>query len=131
MEIKQKQAGTLKKGNYLVIDGAACIVTDLNISRPGKHGHAKINLFAVGIIDDKKRNIVMPAHANVDVPVIDKRNAQILSIHEDIANVMDTETFETFDLKIPEDMKNELTEEMTVLYWVILNDRVLKKIKTE
>jgi translation initiation factor 5A len=103
----------------------------MNISRPGKHGHAKVNMFAVGILDGRKRNIVMPAHDNVEVPVIDKRNAQVLSIHGDIANVMDAETYETFDLKIPEELKPELAEGMTVLYWVILADKVMKKIKTE
>jgi len=131
MTIKQKKVGGLQKGNYIVIDGVACIVTDTNISRPGKHGHAKVNMFAVGILDGRKRNIVMPAHDNVEVPVIDKRNAQVLSIHGDIANVMDAETYETFDLKIPEELKPELAEGMTVLYWVILADKIMKKIKTE
>lgn len=131
MDIKHKSVGSLKKGDYIIIEGVACTVTDLAISRPGKHGHAKVNLFAVGMLDGKKRNIVMPGHDNIEVPVIDKRNAQILNMHGNHANVMDIETFETFDMDIPEELQKELKEGMTVLYWQILGDRVMKQIKPE
>ena len=49
MAVKIVSVSSLKKGSYIIIDGAACKVTDLKISRPGKHGHAKVNLTAVGI----------------------------------------------------------------------------------
>ena len=65
-----KSIGEMKKGSSIVIDGAACRVTDMSTSRPGKHGHAKVRLQAVGIIDEKKREIVMPGHDNVEVPII-------------------------------------------------------------
>lgn len=130
-EVKMKSVGSLQKGNYVVIDGAACTVVDVKISRPGKHGHAKVNLMAVGMLDGKKRNIVMPGHDNIEVPVIEKRNAQVLSVHGDACNVMDTETYETFDLKIPEELAGQVAEGQVVLYWVVLNDRVLKQVKSE
>lgn len=128
-EIKRKSVGSLQVGNYVIIEDAACTVTNIQTSRPGKHGHAKVRLDAVGMVDGRKRQIVMPGHDEIDVPVIDKRNAQILSISGDTAQVMDAETYETFDLAIPEELKEELTEGATVLYWQILNDRVMKQIK--
>jgi len=73
----------------------------------------------------------MPGHDNIEAPVIDKRNAQILSIHGDTANVMDSETYETFDMKIPDELKNEVIEGVTVLYWVILGQKIMKQIKGE
>jgi translation initiation factor 5A len=130
-EIKYKSVGSLQKGNYVVIDGVASIVTDVATSRPGKHGHAKVNMSAVGMFDGKKRNVVMPGHDNIEVPVIDKRNAQILNINGDKCNVMDLETYETFDLKIPEELKGEVAEGLTIVYWAVLSDRVLKQIKSE
>ncbi|MFH1506714.1 MAG: translation initiation factor IF-5A [archaeon] len=131
MEVKHKSVGNLQKGHYVVIDNVACSVTDTKVSRPGKHGHAKVNLTAVGLLDGKKRNIVMPGHDNIEVPVIGKKNAQVLSITGDTANVMDTETYETFDLKIPEELKGELKESQTVVYWIILHDKVMKQIKPD
>ena len=131
MSIKQQSIGSLKKGSYIVIDDVACKVTDLSVSRPGKHGHAKVNLMAVGLIDGKKRNMVAPGHDSVDVPIIDKKNAQVLSISGNHANVMDMESYETFDMEIPDEMKDEVVEGCTVLYWQILDDKVMKQVSNK
>jgi translation initiation factor 5A len=128
-EVRQGHVGDLKKGSYVVIEGIASQVTDTQVSRPGKHGHAKVRLTAAGLIDKKKRVIVMPGHDNIPIPIIEKKNAQVLSITGDTANVMDSETYETFDLKIPDDMKGTLSDGITVLYWEILNDKVMKQVK--
>jgi translation initiation factor 5A len=128
-ETVPKSVATLQKGNYVVVDGTACVVQDTQTSRPGKHGHAKVRLVAVGMIDGKKREMVLPGHDNVDVPIIEKRTAQVLSINNNNANVMDGETFETFDLAIPEELKDQVMEGSNILYWVILNDKVMKQIK--
>ena len=130
-EKKIVSVGSLKKGSYVILDGVACRVTNTSTSRPGKHGHAKVRLEAVGIIDGKKRETVMPGHDNIEAPIIDKRNAQILSIQGDVANVMDSETYETFDMKIPEDLKGQVVEGATVLYWVILGNKIMKQVKGE
>ena len=130
-DVVPKSVGTLSKGNYVIVDGIASIVTDTQVSRPGKHGHAKVRLVAVGMIDGKKRELVLPGHDSIDVPIIEKKNAQILSITNGNANVMDSETFETFDLTIPEELKDQCAEGVVVVYWVILNDRVMKQIKPQ
>ncbi|MAE42655.1 translation initiation factor IF-5A [Candidatus Woesearchaeota archaeon] len=129
MATKISSVGSLQKGNYVILEGAACKVTDTQVSRPGKHGHAKVRMTAVGLVDSKKRVIVMPGHDNIEVPIVEKKTAQVLSIKEDTANVMDSETYETFDLKIPEELKGEVTEGANVLYWIILSDKVMKQVK--
>ncbi len=129
MSTKNVSAGSIQKGSYIVIEGAACKVMDTQTSKPGKHGHAKVRISAIGLIDDKKRVVVMPGHDNVEVPIIEKKTAQVLSIKNDVANVMDSETYETFDLKIPEELKGEVVEGCSVLYWQILNENVMKQVK--
>ncbi len=126
---KVTSVGSLTRGNYVIIEGVACKVTGTQTSRPGKHGHAKTRLSAVGILDKKKRIIVMPGHDNIDVPIIEKKTAQVLSINDNTANVMDSETYETFDLKIPEELKGSVVEGGNVLYWIILEDKVMKQVK--
>ena len=128
-EKKSVSVGSLKKGDTIIVDEAPCKVTDIATSRPGKHGHAKVNLMAVGILDGKKRNLVMPGHDKVEAPIIGKKNAQVLSISGNTANVMDTETYETFDMEIPEELKGEVREGVEVLYWVIMNAKVIKQVK--
>lgn len=128
-EKKLVSVGSLKKGDTIIIDGAACKVTDTATSRPGKHGHAKVNLMAVGLLDDKKRNLVMPGHDKVEAPIIDKRTAQVLAVSGNSASVMDGESFETFDLEIPEELAGQVKEGSEVLYWGLMGVKVMKQVK--
>ncbi|MBW2965179.1 translation initiation factor IF-5A [Candidatus Woesearchaeota archaeon] len=128
-ETKKASVGSLQKGAFIVVEGVACKVVSTATSRPGKHGHAKVNLMAVGLLDGKKRNLVLPGHDNVDVPIIGKKTAQVLHIEGDKANVMDVDTYETFDLEIPDELKAEVTEGCQILYWVVLTERVMKQVK--
>ena len=128
MTTKPVDVGSLKKGSYVVLEGAPCVVADLQVSKSGKHGHAKVRLTGVGLIDEKKRVIVLPGHDNIDVPIVEKKNAQVLSISGDSANVMDAENYETFDLAIPEELKADIAEGAQIVYWEILNDKVMKQV---
>ena len=131
MATKIQSVGSLQKGSSIILEGTACRVVDIQVSRPGKHGHAKVRLTAVGLVDDKIRIVVMPGHDSVDVPIIEKKSAQVLSIQGNTANVMDSESYETFDLRIPEELKDEVAEGVNVMYWVILNDKVMKQVKPQ
>ena len=128
-ERKLVTVGGLKKGDTIVIDNAPCRVTDLSVSRPGKHGHAKVNMMAVGILDGKKRNLVMPGHDKIEAPIIEKKTAQVLSTSGKNANVMDMETYETFDLEIPEELNDKVKEGIEVLYWALMGIKVLRQVK--
>jgi translation initiation factor 5A len=130
MSTKIVGATSIKEGSFILLDGVACKVVSAETSKSGKHGHAKVRLVAIGLIDEKKREAVMPGHDNVEVPIIDKKTAQVLSISGDKANVMDIETYETFDMKIPEDMKDKIVEGAQVLYWVIMGEKVMKQVKS-
>lgn len=131
MEYEKKlvTVGSLKKGDTVIIDEAACKVTDLATSRPGKHGHAKVNLTAVGLLDQKKRNIVLPGHDKIEVPIIEKKSAQILSVSGNMANVMDTATYETFEMEIPEELQGQVHDGVEVLYWQVMGMKVMKQVK--
>lgn len=128
-ETKMTSAGNLKVGNYVVMGGKACVIKSVQTSRPGKHGHAKCRIEAVSIIDGQKFINVYPSHDNLQVPIIDKRNAQVLSVQQDIINVMDSETYETFDLKLDEEFKDKIKEGDQVIYWIVLDEKILKQLK--
>ena len=130
MSTKIVGATAIKEGSFILIDGVACKVVNTDTSKSGKHGHAKVRIVAIGLIDEKKREIVMPGHDNVEVPIIEKKNAQVLSVTGDKANVMDVESFETFDLAIPAEMKEQVVEGCQVLYWIIMGEKVMKQLKS-
>jgi len=131
MSTKVVHAGSVKEGSYILIDNVACKVVSMETSKSGKHGHAKARITAIGLLDEKKREIVLPAHDNVEVPLIEKKTAQVLSVTGDMANVMDSESYETFDIKIPEEMKEQVTEGAQVIFWNILGQKVMKQLKSK
>ena len=126
---KQTHIGSLKKGNYVIIDGIACTVKEAQTSRQGKHGHAKCRVEAVAMIGNQKKVILAPAHDRIDVPIIKKHAAQVLSISGDVANVMDMDSYESFDLKIPKELKVQVKEGKEIVYWKILGESIIKQVK--
>ncbi|MBD3202740.1 translation initiation factor IF-5A [Candidatus Woesearchaeota archaeon] len=126
---KLVHVSSLKKGSNIVLEGEPCIIKNTQTSRPGKHGHAKTRIEAVGMFDNRKRQIVMPGHDNIEVPIIEKNNAQVLSVQGDFANVMDNESYETFDLKIPKELQGKVASGVNILYWEILDKRIMKQVR--
>ncbi len=121
----QKEAKSLKPGNYVVIDDEPCKVLNVSTSKPGKHGAAKARIEAIGLIDGKRREIVKPGSASVDVPIIEKLKAQVLSVSGNSVQLMDMQDYETFECAIPEELQGKLSEGQEVIYWKVLGKRVL------
>tara|TARA_Y100000034_G_scaffold136790_1_gene215797 strand:+ start:4609 stop:5001 length:393 start_codon:yes stop_codon:yes gene_type:complete len=128
-DTKQTAAGSLKVGNYILLDNVAYTIKSIDISKTGKHGSTKCRIEAISLIDKRKVVKIIPSSDNVTVPIIEKKTAQVLSVQGDKANVMDTTTYETFDVDIPEDLKDDVKEESEVLYWVILDNKVIRQVK--
>ena len=129
MDKKVTNAGSLKAGNYVIFDGAPCVVKNIALSKTGKHGSMKCRIEAIGLIDNQKRIKIYPSSDRVEVPILEKKDAQVLSVHENIANVMDLESFETFDIDIPEELKNQVNEGNQVIYWTVMDKKILKQVK--
>ncbi len=130
-DIKVTHASALRAGSYVLIEGNACVVKDTQTSRPGKHGHAKVRIKAIDMITGNMREIVKPGHDNVEVPIIYKKNGQVLSISGDNVELMDMETFEqmTVDLKIADEgVKGSIEAGQTVLFWQINGKILIKQI---
>jgi translation initiation factor 5A len=127
---KVVEAGSLKVGRYLVIEGEPYKVVSIEKSKSGKHGHAKARITAVGIFDGSKKSIVLPTDAKVDAPVIDKRVAQINYITDaepPVLGLMDMESYESFEVPMPdsEDFEGKVEQGIQLEYWIVLGRRKL------
>jgi translation initiation factor 5A len=129
MVLKLITAHDCKPGTTIMVDGNACIVRNVDISKTGKHGASKCRIEAIGILDDKKRVVAVPGSERFDVPLIEKKKAQVLSINADgaMANVMDMESFENLDLPIAEEAKGTFNAGDQVEYMIV--DERIKVIK--
>ncbi|MDP1729426.1 MAG: translation initiation factor IF-5A [archaeon] len=129
MALKLITAHEARTGTTILIDGNACIVKSNDVSKTGKHGASKCRIEAIGVLDGKKRIVAVPGSERFDVPLIEKKKAQELSITEngEMANIMDLESFETMDLVIMEEAKGTFNPEDQVEYMIV--DERIKVIK--
>lgn len=117
--------GSLKVGSYVIIDGEPCRIVSYDHSKPGKHGSAKARVAAIGVFDGSRHSLVSPVSANVEVPLINKKNGQIISISGQTLQIMDLETFEVFETSaVDDEIRDKITQGGEVEYW-----KVLDKIK--
>ena len=137
MSTRPTDANSIKRGSYILVDEEPCQVLDLSHSKTGKHGHAKIRMEVIGIFDKKKRSPVMPSTAKVQVPLIDKRNAQVISLEGEEMSVMDSESYETLSIPKPANEEhlaklNELVnagKTAEVEYWIVMNRFLVNRVK--
>jgi translation initiation factor 5A len=128
MAHKMIDAVAMRVGGFIMLDGNAFQVKKMDVSKTGKHGHAKVRFEAVSIMTGKKKVNVIPGHDKFEVPMIDKRKAQVLSIAGENANLMDSESFENLDLPIPEALKGSVAEGKEVEYWDVEGERLIKRV---
>lgn len=127
---KPVDLGSLKVGHNIVIDGEPCRIVELEKSKPGKHGSTKVRLVAIGIFDGVKRTMVGPADTKVEVPIIEKRSGQVVSVI-DTVSLIDNETLEIVEVSIPQDetLRSKLEPGTTVEYWRIIGRCMIKSIR--
>lgn len=119
----------LKPGSFIVIDEEPCRVTGIDVHKSGKHGASKARLEATGMFDGKNRSIVKPADDSMDVPIMTKRKAQVISIQGTKAQIMDLEDFQVYDLDIPEERKDKIIQGEEISYFEVWGRKTLKELK--
>ena len=110
---EMKEIRELKEGRYVNVDDEPCKIVKITTSKPGKHGSASIFTGA-------KKSIVGPVSTKVQVPMIDKRKGQVLSISGNEAMIMDLETFEQISVEINPDHEQPVEEGGELLYIVAM-----------
>lgn len=126
MVLKIINATEIKVGTNIIVDGEPCNVKKIDVSKTGKHGHAKCRIEAVGIISDNKKVFVVPGHERIEVPLVEKRKGQVLSVGEKVS-IMDLENFETLEVACPEEIKSELEVNSNVEYWDVEGEKIIKR----
>jgi translation initiation factor 5A len=118
---ESKEIRELKVGRYVNIDDEPCKIVSIDTSKPGKHGSAKANIVALSIFTGSKKSLVGPVSTKVQVPLIDKRKGQILSVQGEEVQLMDLETYETITMHINADHECSLDNGAEVMYIVAMD----------
>ena len=139
MSIRRTEIQKLKTGQYKKVDEEPSIIKATERSKSGKHGHAKVRVVCVGVFDNNKRSLTIPSGHMVEIPEIIKGNAQINFIEDASINIMDLESYESFDVAWPkeEELSKKLKELQAnpdeistaqVDYWKLANRTLINRV---
>jgi len=103
MAKQQTEVRDLDEGSYVMIDEIPCKITSYSTAKPGKHGSAKARIDAKGVFDGKKRSLSQPVDAKVWVPIINRKQGQVIDVRDDEIQVMDLETYDNFVMRAADD----------------------------
>lgn len=93
----------LKIGRLVVLDNEPCKVMSIDVSKTGKHGAHKAVIAAISLFTGSKKMLMKPVDANIEVPIILKKSAQIVAVNGKILQLMDLETYEQFEAECPDE----------------------------
>ncbi len=141
MSIRRTEIQKLKTGQFIMVESEPCVIKATERSKSGKHGHAKVRVVCVGLFDNNKRSLTIPSGHMVEIPEIIKGNAQINFIDEATVNIMDLESYESFDIAWPkeEELVNKLKELQAnpkkistaqVDYWQLAGKTLINRVYT-
>jgi translation initiation factor 5A len=122
-------AKELHEGKYLLIDDVPCRIVSIDKSKTGKHGSAKLRIVAVGIFDGNKKNLLTTADSDVEVPIINRKNAQVLSVSGNTAQVMDQSNYEVFEMDIPAELQGQVEAGKEVEIMEAMGRRVMQRVR--
>ncbi|WP_336336849.1 translation initiation factor IF-5A [Haloarcula brevis] len=117
MAREQTEVRELDEGSYVMIEDTPCKINSYSTAKPGKHGSAKARIDAKGVFDEKKRSLSQPVDAKVWVPIINRKQGQVVSTDGNDAQVMDLDTYDTFTMRVPEDIDLQPDDEIEYLQY--------------
>jgi translation initiation factor 5A len=128
MVLKVVSATELKLGSFVLIDGETYTVRSMDISKTGKHGAHKCRFDAISATTGKKKMMMCPGTDRFEVPMIDKRKGQVLSLVGNNVSLMDSDSFENFELAIPEELTGQISAGNNVEYWDMEGVKLIKRV---
>ncbi len=128
MVLRIINATEAKPGVIILADGEAWQVISNDISKSGKHGASKCRIMTSGVFNGKKKIITCPGSERFDVPNVEKKRFQVLSVGETTVSAMDLETYETVDLAFAEELKEQLAPEKQVECWDVEGKKVVMRV---
>jgi translation initiation factor 5A len=128
MVLRITEASQLRPGSIVLFEGEPYTIKSNDISKTGKHGHAKCRMQANGVFNDKRKVITVPGHERFEIPNVEKKRYQVLDISGSEVSAMDLESYETVDLPVNEDLRDQIQPEKQVEVWDIEGKKAIMRV---
>lgn len=118
--IEKVSAGSLKKGDLVMIKDHPCKVVSFSTAKTGKHGSAKAMVSGIDIFTSNKHECTFSTGDTVDAPIMKRTEYNLINIDdEDFATLLLDSGETKEDLKVPND---EWLKDVTERIRTIFND---------
>ncbi len=139
MSYEPVKVGSIKLGRYVIHpdNNEVYKVISVDHSKPGKHGSAKARMVLQNAFTGSKKQFISPVDKRINIPIIDKRMAQVTNVGGDSIALMDSETYDTFEASLPieEALRKKLLslfeagKGIEVEYWKIMNRKKIQEVR--
>ena len=127
-EMAKINGNEIRPGNVLEHDGGLWAAVKVDHVKPGKGG-AFAQVEMRNLRNGSKLNERFRSADKVERVRLEQKDQQFLYESDGMLVFMDTETYETLDIEIPEEFKGQVTEGVQILYWDLMGHKLLKQIK--
>ncbi|XP_062253385.1 eukaryotic translation initiation factor 5A-1-like [Platichthys flesus] len=104
------QCSSLEMDGFVMIKDRPCKIVEMNTSKSGKHGHAKVHLVGLDLFTGETHEDIFPSTHNLDVPNVCRRDLQVFGVKDGYLTIKDDNFDSREGPKVPE---GELGEEIT------------------
>lgn len=84
------EASHIKKGMYIIMKTRPCKIVDVTTSKTGKHGHMKVSMTGIDVINSTKQMMNIPGHNNVTQFELLKEECIVINFEDDILEYLDS-----------------------------------------
>ena len=108
------QSSSLRVGGYIMIQQYPCKIINMTTNKTGKHGSAKVHFTGIDIFTEQKHDFMTSSTKNVDVPIVERKDYQLIDIDGDVVTYLNDKGESNCDLRMPDFCESDykLSEEL-------------------
>jgi len=110
------EAKDIKKGAYIRYNNEVLKVVRKEVVACGTHSHSKTKIFVQGLHGGGEKSFNLSHSENVEELPIWRKEAQVISKMPDKVQIMDVQSYETFDAEIGKELLETLNEGDSVTF---------------
>lgn len=110
--IENKEAGSLKKGDHVMLKDKPCKITGISHAKPGKHGSAKAIIQGNNLFDGKTVEATYGTGDMVQCPIINRKEYLLLGVDDDMLSLLDDDGNQKDDVSMPEKINLEVKQQI-------------------
>ena len=111
-QIENKEAGGLKKGDYVMMKDKPCKITGISHAKPGKHGSAKAIIQGNNLFDGKTVEQSFSTGDMVACPIVTRKEYLCLGVDDDHLSLLDDDGEQKDDVQMPDKMHEEVGKQI-------------------